>query len=350
MNLPGALAYYVSAHGYGHGARSGDILGAFNRLRPGFPVLVTSDLPASFFLSRLSSSANSFRAGSFDVGMVQLDSIRADVAATLERVEGVYARRPELVAGEIAFFRRHDVRLVVADIPALPLEAAAEAGIARIAVGNFGWDWIYSKFVDRDPRWARMIGLIQDGYARADLLLRLPFSDEMKVFPRRQDIPLVARPGTSRRAEIAARTGARESFRWVLLSFTSLDWNDEALDRVARLSGYEFFVVDPLAWRRGNIHAIDRNLIPFSDVLASVDGVVSKPGFGIVSECLVNRKPLVYAERTDFLEYGLLKAAIDRYLKSIHIPAARLYAGDIAGALEPLWERPEPRESEIPGS
>jgi L-arabinokinase len=190
-----------------------------------------------------------------------------------------------------------------------------------------------------------MIRLIQDGYVRTDLLLRLPFSDEMKVFPRREDVPLLARPGTDRRAEIAARTGARESCRWVLLSFTSLDWNDEALDRVARLAEYEFFVVDPLGWQRRNIHAIDRNLIPFRDVVASVDGVVSKPGFGIVSECLVNRKPLAYADRTDFLEYRLLKAAIDRYLKSIHIPAARLYAGDVAGALEALWARPEPQES-----
>jgi len=119
----------------------------------------------------------------------------------------------------------------------------------------------------------------------------------MKVFPRRQDIPLVATSRDERRRRSRPEPAPRESFGGSSFPFTSLDWNDEALDRVARLSGYEFFVVDPLAWRRGTF--TDRpKPDPVLRRARSVDGVVSKPGFGIVSECLVNRKPLVYAERT----------------------------------------------------
>src|SRR5262245_28440444 len=95
---PAALAYYITAHGFGHGVRSCDILRAFNQSYPDVPVTVVSDLPASFLRHRLPSAANSFRAASFDVGMVQLDSVRIDLPATLRKVEALYARREEHVA------------------------------------------------------------------------------------------------------------------------------------------------------------------------------------------------------------------------------------------------------------
>jgi L-arabinokinase len=338
----GAIAYYVSAHGYGHGVRSCDIIGAINRLCPRLSITVVSDLPVSFFENRLGSGTNLYRSGAFDVGMVQLDSIRTDVPATLAKVEALYAQSDKLIAEEIAFLERACIGLVVADIPAIPLEAAALAGIPRIAVGNFSWDWIYSAFVERDARWRKLVRRFENGYGKADLLLRLPFSADMHSFRAAEDIPLVASPGQNRRAELATIAGCREDKRWVLLSFTTLDWGDDALDNVEKLTEYEFFTVLPLRFLRGNIHPIKREQVPFADVAASVDGVLSKPGYGIVSDCVVNQKPLLYAERTDFAEYEVLVEAIRKYLKHSHIPAERLYRGEIGPALDLLWDCPDP--------
>ncbi len=74
----GAIAYYVSAHGYGHGVRSCDVIKAINRLYSRISITVVSNLPVSFFENRLESGTNLYCGGSFDVGMVQLDSIRAE--------------------------------------------------------------------------------------------------------------------------------------------------------------------------------------------------------------------------------------------------------------------------------
>jgi len=52
-----AIAYYVSAHGYGHGVRSCDIIGAINRLYPRVSVTIVSDLPVHLFENRLGSGA-----------------------------------------------------------------------------------------------------------------------------------------------------------------------------------------------------------------------------------------------------------------------------------------------------
>ncbi len=306
--------------------------------------MLVTDLPETFLRNRLSGIPFVVRPAVFDVGMVQLDSVRVDVPETLRRAMDLVLHRSELLDRETAFLRAQDAGLVVCDIPSIPLEAAEQVGIPRLAVGNFSWNWIYSAFADQDTRWREVMQVFEEGYAKSDLLLRLPFAEEMTAFPRQRDIPIVAEPGTARRDALAALTGAPTDRRWVLLSFSSLDWDEEALREVEAMEEYAFFTVRPLEWKRKNLFPVDRERMPFSDVIASVDIVVTKPGFGVLSECVVNRKPMVYVDRTDFLEYPILEEAVQRYLQHQHIPAEQLYRGVLHEALERVLSNPEPQE------
>ena len=47
------LAYYITAHGYGHGTRSCDIINALHSAAPELQILVKTDLPLPFMQSRL---------------------------------------------------------------------------------------------------------------------------------------------------------------------------------------------------------------------------------------------------------------------------------------------------------
>lgn len=339
-----SLAYYITAHGFGHGARSCDILSALLRARPGLTIHVVTDLPPDFLASRLPPGDVRYRAGRFDSGMAQLDSIRVDVAASLRAAVEVVSRKTALIEQEARFIERERVGVVVGDIPAIPFGAALKAGVPSLAVGNFAWDWIYEEFIDRDPAWQGVVECFREGYRACGLLLRLPFAEEMTAFRRRQDLPLVARPGRNRRDEIAGRLGIRADKPWVLLSFSTLEWDAAALRRVRALDAYEFLTVLPLQWPGPPFHAIDRNEFSYSDVLASSDIVVTKPGYGVLSECAVNGKPMVYAERADFREYPVLEAAVKRYFRHQHLPARDLYRGDLGDALSAIASAPAPRE------
>ncbi len=345
MSGKGHIAYYISAHGYGHGVRSCDIIRALGRLHSDVRVTIVTDLPEGFLRNRLTPGQPvTFRKGAFDVGMVQMDSIRVDVSATLARAHALYAEKSRLRDQEAAFFREQGIGLAVVDIPAIPIVAARKAGIPAVAIGNFSWDWIYGEFAEEDPRWDSFVVEFEKDYGTADLLIRLPFHAEMGAFKRIVDVPLLASPGRERRREIAAMTGCRPGKKWVLLSFTSLGLDDAALDHIESLSEYDFFTVKPLEWRRKNIFPIDREKIPFSDVVASVDVVVSKPGFGLMSDCLVNGKPLIHADREDFREYAVMLEGVQRYFKNIHIPTPLLYEGKLGSSLEAIWDQPEPEE------
>ena len=73
------------------------------------------------------------------------------------------------------------------------------------------------------------------------------FAKEMQAFPHIEDIPLVASPGNSRRNEIAGLTGSDPEKKWILLSFTTLDWDGGGSGKKSSaLQEYEFFTVRPL--------------------------------------------------------------------------------------------------------
>ena len=341
MIRPPHIVWYLTAHGYGHGVRSTAVMQALRHECPEVRLTVVSALPGDFLRDRLRGFPDGtldFRRAAFDVGLVQLDSVRADIPATREKVTALLALRPSLIDEETTWLRSSGAAAVVADIPAIPLAAAARAGLPRIAIGNFSWDWIYAPYAETDPRWRPAVDAFRADYANADILLQYPLSPDMSsTFPRRKRIPLPSRPGHPRRAELASCTGADPTRRWILLSFTTLDWTPEALARVAAIRDTEFFTVRPLEWPGiPNIHAVDRGEFPFSDIVATVDAVLSKPGFGILADCAANDKPLIYADRENFAEYPVLERAIKQHLRHVHIPAAELYAGELSPSLDAL--------------
>ena len=339
------LTYHITNHGYGHAVRSCDIIQALGRLAPDVGVTIATTVPRGVFKNRLRHPQLSFRAASFDTGMVQLDSIRVDVAQTLQQASDALGRYATDLAGEKAQLRAERADLVVADIPGLPLRAAAELGLPAIGVGNFSWDWIYAPFATDDSRWCPIIENYRHDYGLADLLLRLPFAGDMSAFEQAEDVSLLASPAASCRDALARTYGLDPGKQWALLSFAELHWTKEALDNIRQSRDTEFLTVAPLAFPVPTCTEIDRQAFPFAGVLASSDVVISKPGYGILSDCIANEKPLIYTDREHFQETPVLEAAIKRYLRHVRIPSADLYAGRLAPALACVPGLPSPSES-----
>jgi L-arabinokinase len=342
------IAYYITAHGYGHGTRSCDILNALHRMAPEVQLIVRTDLPNAFLRSRLPEPIR-IMPGAFDVGLIQKDSIQVDLEASLKALDELYVGESRLIAEEVRFIKREKAGVLVADIPAIPLAAAREAGIPAVATGNFGWDWIYEDFVRHDRRWQRYADRFREAYRNTDLLLRQPFAEPMAAFPRRIDLPLLAKPGNARREMIAQATGADSDRQWVLLSFTSLELEAPALDNFSHLRRCEIFSVEPLEWPGSAVHCLKRSTAGFADMLASMDLVVTKPGFGIVSDCIANDKPIIYADREHFREYDILVENIRKYCRYAFIPSRDLYAGRLEQALKEAAAAPPPPDTMAQG-
>ena len=82
----------------------------------------------------------------------------------------------------------------------------------------------------------------------------------------------------------------------------------------------------------------------YEDLVRAVDVVATKPGYGIISECLANDTAILYTSRGDFIEYGVLVEAMPRFLRAELIDHADLFAGRWGAHLDRLLAQPEPPE------
>jgi L-arabinokinase len=78
--------------------------------------------------------------------------------------------------------------------------------------------------------------------------------------------------------------------------------------------------------------------------VAAADVVVTKPGFGIIAECISTGTAMLYTSRGSFREYDVLVNALPRYVRARFIDQPALFAGRWRESLEALLEQPDPPE------
>jgi hypothetical protein len=334
------VAFYITGHGFGHATRMGAVATTLAAQVPDLCLTVVSSIPQ--WLVELSfPPGTTLRARALDVGVVQHDSIRLDQAATLQAYGRLLEVLPGIVREEAEHLRHDAVELVVADIPPAAFPIARAAGVPGVGISNFTWDWIYTPYVRAQPAFAHLVDRIREAYAEGDCLLRLPFHGPCDAFRRIRDIPLIARPARHSRDEARAILGLDASRPVVLLSFGGFEIRGIDLERVERLDDYLFLSTQPPPRPLGNLQVVRlANGLRYPDLVALADAVITKPGYGIVSECLVNRTRMLYTSRGEFAEYGPLVAGLERFAVSAFLSNDDLLAGNWRSGLEALLRRP----------
>jgi L-arabinokinase len=82
----------------------------------------------------------------------------------------------------------------------------------------------------------------------------------------------------------------------------------------------------------------------YEDLVAAADVVITKPGYGIIAECVSTRTAMLYTSRGVFREYDVLVDALPRVVRSRFINQADLLAGRWRSALEAVVAQPPPAE------
>src|SRR6188472_4445738 len=142
------VVFYITGHGFGHAVRQIAIVNALAQRRAEVPIVVRTSVAAWLFGRSVRASVR-LEPGPVDTGAIQRGSLDVDVPATLAAAQAFYADGDAWVAREAAFLADAGARLVVADIPPLPIAAARQAGVPAIGISNFTWDWIYEDYEAR---------------------------------------------------------------------------------------------------------------------------------------------------------------------------------------------------------
>ena len=351
---PSMLAAYVSGHGFGHTVRTGVVLRAFRALRPDVEVALVGAAPEDV-VRRSAGAPLLHRRVRLDVGLVQHDALRIDEAGTAAAVAEFRRGYRALVDAEARWMREAGVRLVLGDVPPAAFDAAAEAGVPAVGLTNFSWDWIYAHLGGRQPALADAASDAARAYGQAQLLLELPFAGDLGAFPVREPIPLVARRPFVPGDEARRRLGLDPKAVVVLLSFGGIGLPGFRLEVLAGLGDCVVLATEgegeaPPHVRRLDVAALARDGLDYVDLVGASDVVVTKPGYGIVSDVAAAGARMVYTERGDFPEYPVLLREMTRYLPAVHVSNADLVAGRLREPIDRVLALPRPSPPPMDGA
>jgi len=353
------VVFYISGHGFGHASREVEVINELGRLAgPDLRVIIRSAVSASL-LQRTVRIPYELRPGICDTGLVQSNSVTQDDQATVAAAREFYDGFADRVAAEAASLEGDRPDVIVCDIAPLGLAVAAALKVPSVFIGNFTWDWIY----EDQPAFEsapHVIEAIRHAQSLATRTLKLPLSPsfEGSCLPNASALPLIARKPTHARAETRALFGLPADRKIALLSFGGYGLRELDLSRVDCAADWELVVTDRSMSDASlkalpYVHALseaDLAASParYEDLIAAVDAVITKPGFGILGECISASTPIVYTSRGDFREYHVLVAEMPRYLRSCFLSQDDLFAGRWRASLESVMRQPSPPETLSP--
>ncbi|MFN8058212.1 MAG: hypothetical protein U0Q12_03545 [Vicinamibacterales bacterium] len=348
-----SIVFYVSGHGFGHASRDIEVINAVAALDPALAIHIRTSTPAWIFERTLRAPAI-LAPGAVDTGVVQVDSLRLDARGSLVAAREFHDGLTERAGREAAYLREVSARLVVSDVPPLAFVAAERAGVRSAALANFTWDWIYAHYDDHEREAPGLVARIRDAHAHAELAWRLPMHGGFEGFRRIVDVPLVARRARHAPDRVRRLLRLPADRTLVLVSFGGygVSWQPglqlrsrefglvltvgahDHREAVAALAGENVWIVEEAVLYGAGLR--------YEDLVGAVDVVATKPGYGIISECVANGTDLLYTDRGDFAEYAVLVEAMPAMVRAEFLSHDELFGGNWDESLIRLQRRPRP--------
>ncbi|MGV1867575.1 MULTISPECIES: hypothetical protein [unclassified Rhizobium] len=288
----------VTAHGWGHLSQTTPVIAALRRRIADLQCVTRSALPVEILAERL-GPVNHHIVADTDFGMVMRSPFSVDRAATLEKYKALHRNFEVEVDVLSALIHKTRCDAVFSNVGYVALAAAKRAGVPAIACSSLNWSDMF-RFFCGGMGFADEIQMQMDNaYAAADLFLRLAPGMPMEHFRTRLVAKPIASTGRSRRRELDSLVGPLNGRGVVLCAFGGmLPHTKPRFDAILR----DYLIIGPKAWSGHGVISPEQVDMPYEDIFASVDLVITKPGYGVVAELGCLGKSSIMISRGDWPE------------------------------------------------
>ncbi|BBN88993.1 hypothetical protein [Azospira sp. I09] len=334
------LVVYISGHGFGHIAQTGPVLDALRQLQPALRLTVVSGAPEFKLRQRIGGDFVLVPRAA-DFGFVMSDAFRIDRAASAAAYRDFHAGWEERVAAEADFLQGLDADLLLSNVAYLPLASAAQLGLPAYAMSSLNWADLFAHEFAGETWAPSLHAQMLAAYRSARTFFRLAPAMAMPDLPQGRPVDPVARLGTRQDGLLRQVLGVGQGTRLVLAALGGIATRLPAQTWPAE-PGLHWLV--PAAWGvdRPDMSAFEPLGWDFADLLASVDAVVGKPGYGTFAEAACNGTPMLYARRPDWPEQEALIPWLQAHAVCREVEESALQAGDLGADLAALWQQPVP--------
>lgn len=337
----------ISGHGFGHVAMTAPVLNRIGQLRPDLDIVVRSPAPERLLREHITVPFERI-AAELDFGMAMRDALAIDVDTSLRRYRELHRRWRAAVASAADELAALSPTLLLANVPYLSLAAAERAGVPSVALCCLNWADIFEHYCGDEPDAASIVGEMRAAYASARMFMTPEPAMPMPGLGNLGSIGPIARRGNERSAEIRTRLGLAESTILVLLSLGGVPFRID-VSRWPRLEGMHVIAAMDVDGRHPDVTLEPALGIVHIDLMASSSVVITKPGYGTVSEAAVNGVPVLYVTRDGWPEEPYLVGWLHRHGRCNELPRADLVEGSLLEAVAKILKQPAPAAAEPTG-
>ena len=341
MTLPSHLFVDISSHGFGHLAITAPVLNTLAEIVPNLRLTVRTRLPVHKLRQRIHAPFELIE-GSTDFGYVMHDATRVDIPGSAAAYRHAHGEWPARVREEAAFLCCLAPDLVLTNVSYLPLAGAALAGIPSLSLCSLNWADLFKHFFGNET-WATPIyAEILAAYRAARAFLRVTPGMPMDALGNVRGIGPIAATGQKHPLGLG-------DHKAVLVAMGGIA-HRLPIERWPRLPAIRWLVAAD--WQCGHPDAIAFEFfgLSFTDLLCSVDAIITKPGYGTFTEAAANGTPVLYQRREDWPEQDCLIEWLVRNGRSREIDAGLLENGQLNGELAALWRQASPPRPSVSGA
>lgn len=315
----------ISSHGLGHLAIAAPVLNALAQMIPNFRLTVRSALPAAKLQQRIKPPYTLIAEAS-DFGYAMIDATRVDLEASAVAYRQAHTDWASRVDNEARFLASLKPDLVLTNVSYLPLAGAAAAGIPALSLCSLNWADLFDHFFGKES-WAKPIHAeMLTAYRSAQAFLQVTPGMAMNALSNVRPVGPIAALGTRHDLGLKGEKAILIAMGGIAHRLPLENW--------PRLPGVRWLV--PAEWNCQHPAAIacESFGLNFTDLLCSVDAIITKPGYGTFTEAACNGTPVIYQRREDWPEQDCLIEWLTGNTRCLEIKAAALDCGQLADAIE----------------
>lgn len=332
------LVVDLSAHGFGHIAQTAPVLEELSRRLPQLTLTIRSAAPTQVLARRISCRFRHISQAN-DVGMAMKSALDLDLEQSWSAYRAFHRDWEDKVQRETEALGALHPDLLLANVPYLSLAAAKQARIEAVAMCSLNWADIFMHYFSAEPDGASLYGEILDAYDCVACFLKLTPGMNMPELRATRKVGPIAQVGKNRRAEITRRLKLSGDEKLVLLGLGGIAIR-LPVERWPRMRGMRWLVEKAWSVNHPDAIVLESLELPFPDLLASCDALITKPGYGAFTEAACNGIPVLYVDRPDWPEAAYLNAWLREYGECLEIDRAALMRGEFEKVLQTLLARP----------
>jgi predicted DNA-binding antitoxin AbrB/MazE fold protein len=331
------LCFSISAHGFGHGAISCSVINRLMTYYPHIKISIMTLLPKSYLDSRLTGNFDYYEVGS-DFGMLMSSPICIDIENSRQKYQLLLDNWQSCVDSEKKLLVTIKPDILISNISPISLDAAHQLGIKTASVAPFNWAQIYQVYCLDDKAetkavYQKMYSVYQ---AVGQVFKPLPFvplndGNEIEIASI-NDEPRVDLAGLLKQLPLNTQKIGLIALGGLPFPLDLQNW--------PKKDGLHWLVDQTIPISRTDMTQIVTLKVPFIQLVAASDFIITKPGYGTYCEIAAIAKhkkiKVMSLVRPDWPETPYLNKFLRDRVPFVEVEEKQLAGQDLKGILEKL--------------